>query len=629
VGWVVLSNLWVAGGLSIYYSKDGSTWTKTPSTVFPTNCTGASYSTYYGIWVGVGFGGSHTLGYSADAITWTGLGKGIIDTIGWGVGYSTIQNMWVAVGQGTVNNLAYSNNGITWTGTGTGVLSTESRGIACSNTTPNVWVATGQGTNSLAYSTNAITWTGVVTTGFALTVAYNPNETLWVAGGVSAYLYYSNNAITWTSITSAIATSLEYIAYSSNQNVWVAGGSGTNSIAYSRNAITWTGIAGSTSIFSTYGLGVTYNNTQDLWIMAGLGTNTAAYSKNGFNWTGLGTAGGAFTTTLRIVASVNSILNLTITTVSTTSFTVSWPNWLVTATAYTYYLNGTSTTPSIDNGVASKSATFTGLTAGNRYSVYIKATTAGGDMWSITRPTDISGCILWLDGADKSTVTTSASSVTQWTDKSINAYPFVQYSSSATPTVANISGTDTTQLIKFSGNNILSCATAVLPKAPYTIFVHGNNTNTANYCYFIGCYTDIYLFVGTHTGTTNLMAACGNGAAWNNLSPMSTQISVAALSTISVTNDNTTFTAYVNSTSAGTKGGTSNATTGLIIGGRGSTECVTGSMNEVVIYNSVLSTTNRQYIEGYLAWKFGSQAALVAGHPYKSVAPTGMGVWNP
>lgn len=43
---------------------------------------------------------------------------------------------------------------------------------------------------------------------------------------------------------------------------------------------------------------------------------------------------------------------------------------------------------------------------------------------------------------------------------------------------------------------------------------------------------------------------------------------------------------------------------------------------EVVICNYVVSTTARQLMEGYLAWKWGRQASLVAGHPYSSAAPT-------
>jgi hypothetical protein len=46
-----------------------------------------------------------------------------------------------------------------------------------------------------------------------------------------------------------------------------------------------------------------------------------------------------------------------------------------------------------------------------------------------------------------------------------------------------------------------------------------------------------------------------------------------------------------------------------------------GYYYEIAYYNSVLTTTNRQLMEGYLAWKWSLQANLPSGHPYKSAAP--------
>jgi hypothetical protein len=46
-----------------------------------------------------------------------------------------------------------------------------------------------------------------------------------------------------------------------------------------------------------------------------------------------------------------------------------------------------------------------------------------------------------------------------------------------------------------------------------------------------------------------------------------------------------------------------------------------GSISEIVIYNRVLTTLERQKVEGYLAWKWSIEAQLPEGHPYKSAAP--------
>jgi hypothetical protein len=41
-----------------------------------------------------------------------------------------------------------------------------------------------------------------------------------------------------------------------------------------------------------------------------------------------------------------------------------------------------------------------------------------------------------------------------------------------------------------------------------------------------------------------------------------------------------------------------------------------GDLAEIIVFNSVLSTAQRQQVEGYLAWKWGLQASLPSTHPY-------------
>jgi len=47
-----------------------------------------------------------------------------------------------------------------------------------------------------------------------------------------------------------------------------------------------------------------------------------------------------------------------------------------------------------------------------------------------------------------------------------------------------------------------------------------------------------------------------------------------------------------------------------------------GEAAEIVDCVDYLTTAERQQVEGYLAWKWGRQAALPSGHPYASAAPT-------
>ena len=46
-----------------------------------------------------------------------------------------------------------------------------------------------------------------------------------------------------------------------------------------------------------------------------------------------------------------------------------------------------------------------------------------------------------------------------------------------------------------------------------------------------------------------------------------------------------------------------------------------GEIAEIVMISN-LSTSDRAKMEGYLAWKWGLEANLDAGHPYKSAPPT-------
>jgi hypothetical protein len=44
---------------------------------------------------------------------------------------------------------------------------------------------------------------------------------------------------------------------------------------------------------------------------------------------------------------------------------------------------------------------------------------------------------------------------------------------------------------------------------------------------------------------------------------------------------------------------------------------------EIITYNRSLTTTDRQMVEGYLAWKWGMVSQLPNGHPYKTFPPSG------
>jgi hypothetical protein len=68
-------------------------------------------------------------------------------------------------------------------------------------------------------------------------------------------------------------------------------------------------------------------------------------------------------------------------------------------------------------------------------------------------------------------------------------------------------------------------------------------------------------------------------------------------------------------------GGDASATQ-LYIGTRGdSGTSFTGFFYEILVFNVALSTSDRQKMEGYLAWKWGLQKSLPSSHPFFNFPP--------
>jgi hypothetical protein len=77
---------------------------------------------------------------------------------------------------------------------------------------------------------------------------------------------------------------------------------------------------------------------------------------------------------------------------------------------------------------------------------------------------------------------------------------------------------------------------------------------------------------------------------------------------------------YTNGVSMTALSGTVAATTGLYLGG--SSNYFNGTLSELVVFSNALSSSQRQQIEGYLAWKWGLQGSLPGSHVFRSVAMT-------
>jgi hypothetical protein len=86
-----------------------------------------------------------------------------------------------------------------------------------------------------------------------------------------------------------------------------------------------------------------------------------------------------------------------------------------------------------------------------------------------------------------------------------------------------------------------------------------------------------------------------------------------------------TVSGWINSEYQIIKSTSLNTTAGVWYLGRRQ-QAATGSADsyylEIIHYNSALTTSQRQQVEGYLAWKWGLQGNLPANHPFKRFPPS-------
>lgn len=236
-------------------------------------------------------------------------------------------------------------------------------------------------------------------------------------------------------------------------------------------------------------------------------------------------------------------------------------------------------------------------------------------------PLDTAGCVLWLDGADPLTITLSGSNVTSWTDKSGNGN-----------TASNFAGTITysSNSLVFSGTEIMNTplSSVLTNQSMFCVLSYDASTSIQNVLSF------------RHTGTqtqlpgysTRLSNRQQNVTMWGGTLIMNG----ATISTTTPFMYGATISAggasflYSNGTQSGTRasGTTSPTGTGTVtignyvrpaaLGGTVGDEPLRGRIYEIVLYNVILTSTQRQQVEGYLAAKWGLRSTLPSTHLIKN-----------
>ena len=234
-------------------------------------------------------------------------------------------------------------------------------------------------------------------------------------------------------------------------------------------------------------------------------------------------------------------------------------------------------------------------------------------------PTSITGLQVWLDGKDPAgtgTAPANGATISTWVDKSGNSRNFT----------ASVAATYSSAYTSVSfANSLYSSSYTAAPTAE-TAFIVFNYASGGGGALVAGYSGARGIWCGNSGGGANSVGVVNTLIAW--LAVTSSGTTTAATTTLTTARiaSGSSFISLNGSTTfaSGGTGFTGGTVTWL---GReaGSSFGYTGYAMEIIFYNSDLSLANRQIVEGYLAWKWGFQASLAAGHPYLNAAPGATG----
>jgi hypothetical protein len=258
---------------------------------------------------------------------------------------------------------------------------------------------------------------------------------------------------------------------------------------------------------------------------------------------------------------------------------------------------------------------------------------ASKNIWDFD-PRTIPGCQLWLDAADSSTITfSSGSNVSVWTNKGI-------VSTTATPTIGATGNQVTyTTVNGYPGVYINNNGSALYNASTYSqLTIQSNFQDTADYSIFAVVnlsnvssgpeYQTIYANARGASGETRTPNFGAGRSLEYNADSTNRSINGAFIGTgilqTALISSSSALTAYTNSTSYGsaTNGHTRPSTDvgalpsiGGTFGSGNDNRFTTGYFHEILFYNSALTTSQRQQVEGYLAHKWGLTAYYVPSTP--------------
>ena len=508
----------------------------------------------------------------------------------------------------------------------TGVISGSPTVTGVSNITLGATNLGGTGTATLTLTvssypvpviTSATAAGGTISTAFSYTILASNSPTSFTASGLPTGLSLNTTSGVISGSPTAAGTSTVTLGATN------IGGTGTSTLTLTISASPVPVITSATTKFGTINTSLSY-------------TITASNSPTSYGATGLPTGLSVNTTTGAISGTPTSVGTSNITLSATNShgtgtatlqLTVSAPIPVITSAttanvtqniASSYLITATNSPTSyaatgLPAGLSinTKTGAITGTpTVIGTSSVSISATNSSGT-GSATLTVIVSaglpvgsGLTAWFR-ADTG-VTVSNGSVTQWNDITPNQYQVTQNAGPSAPTLA----TDLTSgypMMSFNGNQYLTSGAQVAVTNDVTIITVGANNNPNG--------TSTSVIVGDAVQNNSSRASvvlsgqqgfCNGASSVTNTS-LSTDSSLAVTS-LTYSQSTSTASFYFNGNSNGTATlSATNVSAGLTIGSLlyyGAYLPWNGNIAEVIVYNRVLTSTERQQVELYLANKY-------------------------
>ena len=229
-------------------------------------------------------------------------------------------------------------------------------------------------------------------------------------------------------------------------------------------------------------------------------------------------------------------------------------------------------------------------------------------------PTQVSGCDLWLDGGDPTTLTLSGSNVTTWADKSGNARNATQGTTGRQPTAVSTGVLFTAANSNFMSMNVPFSQShsffivATMQASGGSYLVSRQNVLGAGPSVLM--YPDRIRYIDVSDDTNFLNGSTLPGRVLISYTRSQGVSVVGFLNGVQVFSITQSYS--TNGTIAYNLLGCTNGTENFY----------DGILSELIYFNSALSTTQRQQVENYLSSKWGiSRLGLPTTHPYSSILP--------